>query len=122
MWELSWLLLGVWHKGTNRTSLPLHREEGEKFHHRVPQGRGLSCVGAVQVPFPGPVATGAAQNAEPAASCSLDQSLVPGSCVHHEKVLSHLSPGSGSGAFGWRGSVDLAESSCLDINAKGVFL
>lgn len=67
-------------------------EEEETFQHRIPRGCGCGCGSGTWVPFPGPVATRAARNAEPAASCSLDQSLILGSYVHHEKLLSHLSP------------------------------
>lgn len=71
-------------------------KEEEMFHHHIPRGCGCGCGcgcgSAAWVPFPGPVATGAARNTELAASCSLDQSLILGSYVHHEKVLSHLSP------------------------------
>lgn len=67
-------------------------EEKEMFYHCIPRDCGCGCGSAAWVPFPGPVATRAAQNASPAASCSFDQSLILGSYVHHEKVLSVLSP------------------------------
>lgn len=84
-------------------------EEEEMFHRHILHGCGCRCGSAAWVPFLGPVTTRRVRNAEPAASCSLDQSLILGAYIQYEKVWSHLSPavmlvhlvGEGRRALAW---------------------